>query len=96
MRKKNKKALRRKIVLRLPDLDHAKISVLNTLSGKGGHVRTVPMPLWVKAAIDRWISAANVKRAARHFMGQGNIRKRHLVRRARMCRTDATGSSRSA
>jgi site-specific recombinase XerD len=32
MRKKNKKPLRRKIVLRLPDLDHAKNSVLNTLS----------------------------------------------------------------
>ena len=31
MRKK-KKPLRRKIVLRLPDLDHAKSSVLNTLS----------------------------------------------------------------
>ncbi|RZU39376.1 site-specific recombinase XerD [Edaphobacter modestus] len=31
------------------------------LVGKGGHIRTVPMPLWVKAAIDRWISAANVK-----------------------------------
>src|SRR5580698_8489251 len=32
MRKKNKKPLRRKIVLRLPDLDHAKNSVLNSLS----------------------------------------------------------------
>ena len=32
MRKKNKTPLRRKIVLRLPDLDHAKNSVLNTLS----------------------------------------------------------------
>jgi Phage integrase family len=32
MRKKNKKPLRRKIVLRLPDLDHAKSSVLNSLS----------------------------------------------------------------
>lgn len=31
------------------------------LVGKGGHVRTVPMPLWVKAAVDRWTSAANVK-----------------------------------
>jgi len=30
------------------------------LVGKGGHIRTVPMPLWVKAAIDRWISAAAV------------------------------------
>jgi hypothetical protein len=32
MLKKNKKPLRRKIVLRLPDLDHAKSSVLNSLS----------------------------------------------------------------
>src|ERR1700756_4811009 len=32
MRKRNKKPLRRKIVLRLPDLDHAKSSVLNSLS----------------------------------------------------------------
>lgn len=32
MRKKSKKPLRCKIVLRLPDLDHAKASVLNTLS----------------------------------------------------------------
>src|SRR5271157_5321485 len=32
MRKKNKKPLRSKIVLRLPDLDHAKNSVLNSLS----------------------------------------------------------------
>src|SRR5580704_5915577 len=24
------------------------------LVGKGGHVRTVPMPAWVKQAIDRW------------------------------------------
>jgi site-specific recombinase XerD len=32
MRKKNKQPLRRKVVLRLPDLDHAKSAVLNTLS----------------------------------------------------------------
>ena len=32
MRNKNKKSLRCKIVLRLPDLDHAKNSVLNSLS----------------------------------------------------------------
>jgi len=30
------------------------------LVGKSGHIRTVPMPLWVKAAIDRWMSSAMV------------------------------------
>ena len=30
------------------------------LIGKGGHIRTVPIPKWVKAALDQWIRAANV------------------------------------
>jgi integrase len=30
------------------------------LVGKGGHIRTVPMPNWVKSAIDRWMSSAKV------------------------------------
>jgi site-specific recombinase XerD len=30
------------------------------LIGKGGHIRTVPMPNWVKAALDQWTRAANV------------------------------------
>jgi site-specific recombinase XerD len=30
------------------------------LVGKGGHIRTVPMPTWVKAAIDRWMSSSEV------------------------------------
>ena len=28
--------------------------------GKGGHIRTVPIPHWVKAALDQWTRAANV------------------------------------
>ena len=28
--------------------------------GKGNHVRTVPMPIWVKSAVDRWLTAAPV------------------------------------
>lgn len=28
--------------------------VLADLNGKGGHIRTVPVPDWVKTAIDRW------------------------------------------
>src|SRR5207302_788391 len=30
------------------------------LVGKRGHVRTVPMPAWVKAAVDRWRESAKV------------------------------------
>jgi integrase len=30
------------------------------LVGKGGHIRTVPMPIWVKSAVDRWMVAAKV------------------------------------
>jgi integrase len=30
------------------------------LVGKGGHVRTVPMPRWVKEAVDHWMAKAEV------------------------------------
>ena len=30
------------------------------LVGKGNHVRTVPMPIWVKSTVDRWVAAAAV------------------------------------
>ena len=30
------------------------------LIGKGGHIRTVPIPAWVKAALDQWMMAARV------------------------------------
>src|SRR5262252_6933791 len=30
------------------------------LIGKGGHIRTVPIPHWVKTALDQWTRAANV------------------------------------
>jgi integrase len=32
------------------------------LVGKGSRVRTVPMPIWVKAAVDGWLIAAKVSR----------------------------------
>jgi site-specific recombinase XerD len=31
------------------------------LIGKGGHIRTVPIPNWVKAALDQWTAAAEVR-----------------------------------
>jgi len=33
------------------------------LIGKGGHVRTVPIPHWAKQALDEWTSAAGVTKA---------------------------------
>jgi integrase len=56
------------------------------LVGKGGHIRTVPMPLWVKAAIDSWMSSAMVRvgRVFRAVSRHGTpwsegFRERHLV-----------------
>ena len=34
--------------------------VIADLVGKAGHVRTVPMPMWVKDAIDAWTTAAGI------------------------------------
>jgi integrase len=34
--------------------------VIADLVGKGGHVRTVPMPAWVKDAIDAWTAVASI------------------------------------
>jgi len=30
------------------------------LVGKGGHIRTVPIPVWVKFALDDWAAAAGI------------------------------------
>jgi integrase len=34
--------------------------VIADLVGKGGHIRTVPIPTWVKTAVDAWTSAAGI------------------------------------
>jgi site-specific recombinase XerD len=34
--------------------------VIADLVGKGKHIRTVPVPNWVKAAIDEWITASGI------------------------------------
>ena len=34
--------------------------VIADLVGKGGHIRTVPIPAWVKSAIDAWTRAAGL------------------------------------
>jgi site-specific recombinase XerC len=35
--------------------------VLADLIGKGRHMRTIPVPCWVKAAVDAWTNAAKLK-----------------------------------
>ena len=35
--------------------------VIVDLIGKGGRIRTVPMPSWTKSAIDSWIAAADIR-----------------------------------
>ena len=34
--------------------------VIADMIGKSDHVRTVPVPTWVKAAVDNWMTAAGV------------------------------------
>jgi len=45
------------------------------LVGKGGHIRTVPMPQWVKDALDGWTSAAGIVkgRAFRAISRSGRV-----------------------
>jgi site-specific recombinase XerC len=31
--------------------------VIVDLIGKGGHIRTIPIPQWVKLGVDRWTAA---------------------------------------
>jgi site-specific recombinase XerD len=35
--------------------------VMADLVGKASHIRTVPVPDWVKSAVDAWVSAASLK-----------------------------------
>ena len=39
-----------------------RVLVIADLVGKGGHVRTVPIPIWVNQAVDAWLAAAAITR----------------------------------
>ncbi len=49
------------VAIRIEDLQlREEHWVIADLVGKGRHVRTVPMPSWVKSAVDEWASAAGI------------------------------------
>ena len=47
--------------LELDDIQMRQGRTVVDLIGKGGHIRTVPIPNWVKAALDQWTRAANIR-----------------------------------
>ena len=66
------------------------------LIGKGGHIRTVPIPEWVKAALDQWTLAAGVTegRIFRAVARTGKVwGKRHLAECCVVCSKDVLRKS---
>jgi len=51
------------------------------LIGKGGHIRTVPIPEWFKAALDQWTVAAGVTE------GSGQAKNKKAIGQSDACRT---------
>jgi hypothetical protein len=49
--------------------------VIADLIGKGRHIRTVPVPVWAKNAVDEWTDAAMIIRGVlfRRIGGLGKI-----------------------
>ena len=54
--------------------------VIADLSGKGGRVRTVAVPLWVKQAVNAWMTAAAIEdgKLLRSLTKAGKIKRDHL------------------
>jgi hypothetical protein len=47
--------------LRIDDLQQREEhGVIADLAGKGGHIRTIPLPDWMKDGIDAWTRAAGI------------------------------------
>jgi len=70
--------LRRKeaVCLRLRDLEQRENHwAIVDLVGKGGHIRTVPIPEWVREQLENWITAAGVEdgKIFRHVDRFGNV-----------------------
>ena len=61
------------------------------LIGKGGHIRTVPIPAWVKAAVDGWAAQAGITHG-KIFRAVGragtSVGQRRLAKRGLVCGED--------
>jgi site-specific recombinase XerD len=63
------------------------------LIGKGGHIRTIPVPLWVKRTIDDWLAASNsharevisLRLPDGNDLGYRDDRESRLARRQAVC-----------
>ena len=53
--------------------------VIADLVGKGGHVRTVPVPAWVKGTIDAWRREAGITHGAVFRAIKANVRPARLI-----------------
>jgi len=58
--------------------------VIADLIGKGKHIRTVPVPVWAKRAVDEWIDAAKIDQGAifRRVSRQEKVRGEGLTPKA--------------
>jgi site-specific recombinase XerD len=73
------------VAIRMEDLQlREEHWVIADLVGKGRHVRTVPMPAWVKNALDEWTTAAEIT--------EGNVFRR-VNRQGRMWGTGITAKA---
>ncbi len=73
--------------------------VVVDLIGKVGHIRTVPIPLWVKAALDQWTAAAGSRgknfsssRQDRKGMGERRVTECCVVRSQDLLRESGLGA----
>ena len=54
--------------------------VIADLIGKGGHIRTVPVPVWVKTAVDAWTAASEIREGpglSGHQQGRQDLGRRN-------------------
>jgi len=73
------------VSLRLRDLEQREGRwAIVDLVGKGGHIRTVPIPDWVRAQLECWITAAQINEGCifRRVDRSGQVRGDHISEKA--------------